>query len=280
MSEQLIVPTIIRYSTTQIENLAQDEDTWFMGELCGHSVGKAVNITMLLNNNPGWEPTKGVVNFEVVDSNYQDGVLCTNKDADGYATSSCLIESWPNKFDIIILAKAGPVSGIALSLNAEFYEQGSPAALHIKANIPSLPGPKTLSLPGFNPQSLPALPIPLTESVSVFPSFSLGYLQEAMIQFSWCSNAETHVFSVESTVTSADGESSYAQYVCDKLPCDVGMNNIAHNGEQLTSNTVLTDPMQYKDIYVVVVNWGGAYDADADTYVGDFLYNANQVKLL
>ncbi|XP_038046510.1 uncharacterized protein LOC119720750 [Patiria miniata] len=277
---QLYVPAIIRYSTTKTETLAEDEDTWFIGELCGNAMGKAVNVTMQLDHNPGWDPVKGVVNYEVIDSNYQDRVLCTNKDSNGYATPYCLVENWPNQYDIIILAKAGPVSGIAFGVDAEFFEPDSLNALQIKANVPNHPLPKTVSIKGFNPQALSLVPIPLTETVSVYPSVSLSYQEEAMIQYTWCSNSETHAFSVESTVTSADGESTYTQYICDKLPCDVGLNNIAHNGEQLTSNAIVTDPMAYKTLYIVVVNWGGAYDEEAQAYVGNFLYNANQVKII
>ncbi|XP_038046563.1 uncharacterized protein LOC119720790 [Patiria miniata] len=281
VSEQLTVPTIIRYSTFHIEGLAQDEETWFVAKLCGgNTVGKAINVTMVLNNNLGWEPVKGVVNFAVIDSFFQGGVLCTNKDSNGDATPHCLIESWPNEHNIIILAKAGPVSGIALSLAVEIFEQGSPAALQVKANIPSRALPTILSLmKGFDPLSLPPYPIPLTETVSVFPAVSLAYQQQAIIKFSMCSNTEAHVFSVSSTVTSADGESSFAQYICDTLPCDVGLNNIAHNGEQQASNVIATDPIVNSDLYVVVVNWGGAYDEDSETYVGNFMYHAKQDKI-
>ncbi|XP_022084362.1 uncharacterized protein LOC110975837 [Acanthaster planci] len=276
-SSQLAVSTISRYSTVDVQTFQQDESRVFIGRLCGQSVGDAVNVTVLLNNNPGWEPVKGVVEYFVIDSNYQEGVLCSNKDSNGYATPNCLIESWPNKYDIIVIATAGSVSGIAFTLNAEFYDEGTEAASYVKANLPTRRhAPSNL---GASVKELSRKPVILTESVLTFPSVSLGYLEEALISFTWCGNTETHIFAVASTITSVDGESSFAQYMCKTLPCDVGVNNIAHNGDQLPSNTVLTDPMTSKEnLYVVVVNWGGPYDEEANKYIGNFLFNADQVR--
>ncbi|XP_038045434.1 uncharacterized protein LOC119720010 [Patiria miniata] len=273
-SGQIAVPTIARYGTTETVTLSQDETQRFVGELCSNSsMGKAVNVTVHLHNNAGWEPVQGVVDVYVVDSNCQGGVLCTNKDDDGYATAYCLIESWPSLSNIMIVVKAGPVSGIKFSLAAEFYEQGTQPAAHVKTHMPShIP-----NLLAMAPLDQPA--ITLTQSVEVFPSVSLGSLERALLEFTWCS--DNSMIMIQSTVMSSDGESTYAQYICETLPCDVGTNNIIEQTEYLPTNTVQTDPMNIdnavgKKLYVVVTSWGGPYDSAGNAYVSNFLYSANQ----
>lgn len=270
--QETVEPTI-RYITPQVQRLDQDESAWYRGSLCGEGKGRVVNVTMLLNNNPGWDPLRGVVYFIVKSTDDTDKVLCSNKGSDGVLHSSCSIPYWPDAHDLLIVATAGPVSGIVFTLDAQFYTHEIWGT-----NTPVPPtdhGETSVRRPFAGIGELPNSPIELTQSVSVFPAVSIGYNKEVLIPMEWCTPMEA--ISLYSTVTSADRDSSYAQYICNRLPCKVGVNNIAYNGNQLPSNTLRISDVPKSKLYALIVNWGGPYDPDADTYIGNFVYSANQI---
>ena len=57
-----------KYITTEVTTLAQNSTVTLVGYLCGQAKGNAVNITVVLNNNPEWNIDKGVLYYYVVDS--------------------------------------------------------------------------------------------------------------------------------------------------------------------------------------------------------------------
>ena len=61
------VPVTTKYITTEVQTVDQDETIVLVGHLCAQSKGMAVNVTVLLNNNPSWDPTFGVLRYYIVD---------------------------------------------------------------------------------------------------------------------------------------------------------------------------------------------------------------------
>jgi hypothetical protein len=114
--------------------------------------------------------------------------------------------------------------------------------------------------------------------VTIFAAQALGYHKSALLAFTFCPNPRsgTH-YQVETTTTATDGRSSYASYICDKLPCVVdGPYVIAHNGQQLPSNNLVTATGTWKTLYALIVNWGGIWDPAKNEYMGHFVFDAHQ----
>ena len=120
----------------------------------------------------------------------------------------------------------------------------------------------------------------LTEVVTVESNQRLDYQEEALLQVTFCPNPfTTDEYKITSVVFGTDGISSYAQYVCTKLPCEVDGPNVLpqSNGKQLPNNNVelTTASGQFSHLYVLVVCWAGEYDPATKNYVGQFQYSGS-----
>jgi len=261
------VPVVTKYITTEVATVEQDETLVLVAQLCQQSKGQQVNVSVLLNNNPEWEPSFGVVRYYVVDSpakTLQDA-LCTNV-VDRVAGPTCFIKSWSSANDMYIMATAGQSSAISFTLDAEF---SSPTGDNTT---------KTWFDRNWYEPKVRADTVYLSEIVALVSSQSLLYHQSALMTFSFCPTPKTgKAYEIRATVFGTDGQSSYALYLCDKLPCVVdGDNVVAHNGRQLPSNSVATESKQWTTMYALVVCWGGVFNGSE--YVGHFLFNANQMS--
>ncbi|XP_022085240.1 uncharacterized protein LOC110976355 [Acanthaster planci] len=177
-----------------------------------------------------------------------------------------------------IVVKAGPVSGILITVHADFFHANTETAFHIRASIP-FSQKVVIAKPFTGAPTFPNI-VTLMATATIYPPVSLAYQRQAVLTHVWCSGVASHevMFSVESTVMATDGQSAFTQHVCDSTDCEVDRNNIAHNGNQLPSNTVVTEPARYMRLTFLVTSWGGAYDADQNSYIGQFLFQA-QVRL-
>ena len=61
------VPVVTKYMTTEVQTLGQDEPITMIGQLCASAKGMELQVTVMLNNNPDWDPTFGVLYYYVVD---------------------------------------------------------------------------------------------------------------------------------------------------------------------------------------------------------------------
>jgi len=268
------VPVTTKYITTEVQTVDQDETIVLIGHLCAQSKGMAVNVTVLLNNNPSWEPTFGVLRYYVVDDPNKgvSKALCNNY-LKGRAVPNCVVPSWPSSNDIFIKGTAGQSAAISFTVDAEIFPKTSKQAAVVQADVPKY-SPKL----GLGPPVRRG-PVYLTEIVTVSATQELAYHQMAMLNFTFCPTPRTGSrYTVRDTTTDTDGKSSYAQYLCDKLPCEVdGRNVIAHDGRQLPSNTLISPPGQWRTLYALIVCWGGIYEPANDKYIGHYLFNAVQV---
>ncbi|XP_033641442.1 uncharacterized protein LOC117301530 [Asterias rubens] len=275
------VPVVTKYSTTEVSTAHQDETMSLIGLLCKQSKGMAVNVTVMLINNPDWDPTYGVFRYYVVDApgKTASSALCTNLKSDGTAGPTCLIKAWPSTNDIYIKGTAGGVEAISFTLDAEMFPSSSAEAALIRsqATRPKHYNPKYFQHPKFPMTERD--PVYLTEIVTIASIQSIVYKGKALLNFTFCPTPKTGSrYEVRGTVTGIDGQSSYTQYLCTSLPCVVdGANVIAHNGRQVPSNTVTTASGQWQNLYALIVCWGGVYDPVKDNYYGGFLFNANQL---
>ncbi|XP_038064092.1 uncharacterized protein LOC119734627 [Patiria miniata] len=271
---------VSRYITTEVYSLSQDQTITFYAPLCQDAANKAVNVTLLLIHNPGWEPVKGIIEYHVVRANEdaEPEVLCTNLADSGTASPSCLIASWPDSSDMTIIATAGPVSGISVTVHVELFHPRTETASHIRANVPSRLKSVHVQPYGGAPT---ANTLTLLQTATVYPSVSLSYQRQAVLTHIWCNTFANHdaAFSVESTVMATDGQSAFTQHICDQSDCEVGRNNIAYNGNQLPSNTVVIDNLRYAKLTFLITSWGGTYDPNQNDYIGQFLFQA-EVHLL
>ncbi|XP_022101355.1 uncharacterized protein LOC110984989 [Acanthaster planci] len=274
------VPVTTRYLTTEVTTLAQNSTITLIGYLCGEGKGEMVNITVVLNNNPKWILDIGVLYYYAVDSPQKGkaDALCTNMNQ-GAPWPYCTVKSWPSAGDLYIKGRTGPVAAVSFSLDAERLRMGVSASVGLKKPTATQWLPPADRLP----HVLPGLKLKedktvnLTEVITLMASEAVPRLQEAHLNFTFCPNQFTgSQYTITATVMGTDGESSWAQYLCDKYPCELShpTNIVAFNGRQLPSNTVITAGGQWTQMYALVVCWGGPYDNKTGLYTGHFQFNA------
>ncbi|XP_072049622.1 uncharacterized protein [Amphiura filiformis] len=279
----LPVPISTRYITTSISTLSQGEEKTFIASLCGghQLLYDTVNATVLLNNNPSWLPQKGVVYYYIVDDPNKTAkdALCNNTDETGETGPYCVVPKWNSTEDLYIKARAGEVDAISFSIyvvigyNATNKEEDNVKDTNARQN-------HVVQLkPSYSRFHLNADIEYLTEIITMDTNQRLGYLDEALLEITFCPNPFTTLdYKITSTVFGTDGISSYAQYICEKLPCEVDNPNVVKfNGKQLPNNEVVltTSSGQYQHIYVLIVCWAGQYDPSVGNYVGEFQYSAS-----
>ncbi|XP_072049619.1 uncharacterized protein [Amphiura filiformis] len=272
-AQKISVPVSTRYITTTITTLSQGEKKTFIASLCEQFTGETVNATILLNNNPSWQPTIGVVYYYIVDypTKTEKDALCNNTDEAGKTGPYCIIPKWTSTKDLYLKARAGNVAAISFSI--DIYLQ----KIAMKGTVKD---PKAYAAPNYTKPSTSAEY--LTEIVTIKANQHLGYQEEALLKITFCPNpSTTEDYKITSTVFGTDGISSYTQYICEKLPCEVdGPNVVQFDGKQLPSNEVVltTSSGQYSHIYVLVVCWSGQYDPVVKNYVGQFQYNGSIMR--
>ncbi len=275
------VPVVTKYITTEVSTAHQDETMTLIGLLCQQSVGMAVNVSVMLINNPGWDPTFGVFRYYIVDApgKAASSALCSNVKSDGTAGPNCLIKSWPSGNDIYIKGTAGGVEAISFTLDAEFFPKSSAEAALIRSQA-TTPKQSYLNVQHPKFRLVEGDPVYLTEIVTVSTKQIIVYKGKALLNFTFCPTPKSgSSYEIRTTVTGVDGQSSYTQYLCTQLPCEVdGPYVIAHNGRQVPSNTVTTSSAKWQNLYALIVCWGGVYDPVRDEYFGSFLFNANQLS--
>ncbi|XP_038065800.1 uncharacterized protein LOC119735921 isoform X2 [Patiria miniata] len=260
----ITVPVVTKYITSEVQTLAQDASITLIGHLCEQSKGLGVQVTVLLNNNPDWDTSFGVLWYYVVDDPKKNSTaaLCSNYPA-GVPGANCTVKAWPSVSDIYIKGHAGQSEAVSFTIDVEVR----PAAR--RAPVRKLDFPPSAN----------ELTVYLSEIVTLATSQSLAYHQKAQLTFTFCPTPQTGTrYEVQAVVTAIDGRSSYALYICDKLPCVVdGPNVIAHNGRQLPSNTVTTASGTWKTLYALVVCWGGVWNPTQHEYIGKFVFNAHMI---
>ncbi|XP_022101353.1 uncharacterized protein LOC110984987 [Acanthaster planci] len=272
----IIVPVVTNYITTEVQTLAQDASITFIGQLCEQYKGMGVQVTVLLNNNPDWDPSVGVLYYYVVDdpNKGSSAALCNNSPG-GSPQANCTVKAWPSNGDIYIKGHAGQSEAISFTLSVVIRPKASKGGASIKPRPFSFIKPPLRNLGGT--PSANNLTVYLSEVVTLTATQPLGYHKKALLAFTFCPTPQTGTrYEVQSTTSATDGRSSYASYICDKLPCVVdGENVIAHNGRQLPSNIVRTGSGTWKTLYALIVCWGGVWNPPKDEYIGHFIFNAH-----
>ncbi|XP_070551266.1 uncharacterized protein [Ptychodera flava] len=262
-----------RYVTSEVQFPTPNQGRTFVATTCKQFVGDSVNVTVLLTSNPRWAPLIGVVYFYVVDDpkTPKTAALCTN-DVGGRAVPSCIVNTWNTTKDLYVVTQAGDVAGISFSVNVQFL--GNLKSRDTVKEMRPIRNPVTMKAVSGKADDL----FYLSEIVHVSTEAGLRYQHEAILNVSFCPNAETtDRYTIESVVFGTDGISSYTQYICDKLPCEVDNPNVVKsNPSQLLINTVLltTTTAAYQQIYVLIVDWGGNYNPIVEDYVGQYQYAA------
>ncbi|XP_072049615.1 uncharacterized protein [Amphiura filiformis] len=285
-AQPILVPVSTRYITTAISTLSQGESKTFIASLCQQFLGETVNSTVLLNNNTSWQPNMGVVYYYIVDdpSKTEKDALCSNTDEAGIPGPYCIVPHWPSTKDLYLKATAGEVAAISFSIHVD-VDKDQNVQNKKKDNVNDANARKDYVAPvkqSYSRRHLNADTEYLTEIVTVETNQRLGYLQEALLEITFCPNPfTTDDYKITSTVFGTDGISSYAQYICEKLPCEVdGPNVVGYNDMQVPNNIVdlTTQSGQYSHIYVLVVCWAGQYDPSfppSGNYVGEFQYSGS-----
>ncbi|XP_022111516.1 uncharacterized protein LOC110990727 [Acanthaster planci] len=264
------VSVVTNYITTEVQTLAQEAEITFIGQLCEQSKGFEVEVTVLLNNNPDWDPSVGVLYYYVVDdpNKGSSAALCNNSPG-GTPQANCTVKAWPSNGDIYIKGHAGQSEAVSFTLSVTMKQ---------KAGIKPTPFFFDKS-PFRNLERTPSANNPtvyLSQVVTLSSIQPLGYHKSALLAFTFCPTPQTGTrYEVQSATSATDGHSSYASYICDKLPCVVdGENVIAANGRQLPSNIVQTESGTWKTLYALIVGWGGVWNPPKDEYIGHFIFDA------
>ncbi|XP_072049621.1 uncharacterized protein [Amphiura filiformis] len=284
-AQQIKVPVSTRYITTTISTLSQGENRTFIASLCQRFFGTTVNTTVLLDNNPWWQPNRGIVYYYIVDDplKTEKDALCNNTDKAGKPGPYCIVPNWTSTKDLYLKARAGEIAAISFSIDVDIKENTQNKK---KVNVKNAKARKNYAAPVKPSNSrfhLNADTEYLTEIVTVKTNQRLGYVREARLEITFCPNPYTTLdYNITSTVFGTDGISSYTQYICEELPCDVEHNIVKFNGNQLPSNEVVltTSSGQYQHIYVLVVCWAGQFDPSAGNYVGEFQYSGSLLPRL
>ncbi|XP_072049620.1 uncharacterized protein [Amphiura filiformis] len=281
-AEPIKVPVSTRYITTAITTIGQGVEKTFIAALCQQFSGETINATLLLNNNPSWDVPSGVVYYYIVDdpAKTQKDALCNNTDKAGVPGPYCIIQKWSSTKDMYLKARAGDVSGISFSIDIDIQKNAKKGI--VKDH-------KTYAAPGFTNSSTSRLHLKvdteyLTEIVTVETSQRLAYKKEALLEITFCPNPFTTLdYKINSIIYGTDGISSYAQYICEKLPCQVDNPDVVgSNGKQVPNNivTLTTQSGQYSHIYVLVVCWSGQYypTPSPGNFYGEFQYSGSLMR--
>ncbi|XP_072049611.1 uncharacterized protein [Amphiura filiformis] len=278
-ADQILVDVATRYITTSETTLLQKESKIFRATLCSRFNNHAVNATMLLNNNPSWDKSFGVIGYYIVDSPSKGSneSLCNNTDSMGHKHATCLISNWTSTTDMYLVATNGEVDSIVFSVDIKIRPLASHAkymAMH--SNRPAR-APKPKPSTNERDQDMEIL----TEIVNILHIQSIQYHQSALLTVNFCKNSQTtDNYEITSSVAATDGKSSYAQYLCSGPPCEVdGATVIGFDGKQLPNNNVFltTESGEYQSFQVLIICWAGEYDPQVKNYVGHFQYSA-QIK--
>ena len=104
-----------------------------------------------------------------------------------------------------------------------FLPQTSDEAAYIRAHAPALRQSDLKHFDYLKARDAPNRdPVYLTEIITTSTIQALAYHRSALLKFTFCPTPKTgSSYEVRATVTGTDGQSSYTQYLCDKLPCVV-----------------------------------------------------------
>ncbi|XP_072049616.1 uncharacterized protein [Amphiura filiformis] len=281
-AKQIPVPVSTRYITTATSTLRIGESKTFIASLCQQFAGETVNAAVLLYNNPSWQPAMGIVYYYIVDdpTKTQKDALCNNTDKVGQAGPRCVIQKWISRKDLYLKVIAGNVDAISFSIDIYLQKNTTKGIVKDSKTRNNYAGP------GYTKPSTSRLHLKvdteyLTEIVTIEANQRLGYYQEALLEITFCPNPKTtDHYKITSTVVGTDVMSSFSQYICVKLPCEIDSPNVvALNGKALPINevTMTTSSGQYSHIYVLIVCWSGQLDP---TYgiVGEFQYRGTLMR--
>ncbi|XP_072049617.1 uncharacterized protein [Amphiura filiformis] len=281
-ANQIPVPVSTRYITTATSTLGKGETKTFIASLCQQFSGETVNAAVLLYNNPSWQPAMGIVNYYIVNdpAKTQKDALCNNTDKAGKPGPHCIIQKWISRKDLYLKVIAGNVDAISFSI--DIYLQKNTT----KGIVKDSKTKKNYAGPGFTKTSTSRLHLKvdteyLTEIVTIEANQRIGYMQEALLEITFCPNSiTTEHYKITSTVYGTDVMSSFTQFICDKLPCDFDSPNVVgFNGQPVPINDVVltTSSGQYSHIYVLIICWSGQLDP---TYgiVGEFQYRGTLMR--
>ncbi|XP_077985638.1 uncharacterized protein LOC144440209 [Glandiceps talaboti] len=264
----------LRYMTAEVQTVFATQSTLYKASTCREHIGDAVNISIILNNNPLWDPNNGVVYFYVVDaeSKKETDALCHNHVSGKPAVPYCTVSNWKSTSDLFVYAIAGRVQAISFTMNVIF--------------TPKTAGQRTEGVGQLKPRD-PNVKFPPKQSGLVYLkqiamlSYDqpLQYHNGILLNVSFCPDAgTTSSYQIVSTVFGTDITSSFTQYICNDPDCSVESSHVVgFNGNQLPSNTVHieTHHREYSTIYVYVYGWGGEYNPATKEINGHFRYSAS-----
>ncbi|XP_070551269.1 uncharacterized protein [Ptychodera flava] len=261
-----------RYVTRSVVTVLAEEGKVFTASTCGHFVGNSVNITILLNNNPEWNPVKGVVYFYVVDdeSKTEQEAMCHNHPAGKAAVPFCTIQHWNSSKDLFVFTTAGRVSAVSFTMNVQFRPKPVMEKPVMQKRNPNVIFPR---------RKAPVVPYYLSEIAETSTTHQLLYQEQVLLNVSFCANPETtNDYIIRSVVFGTDDISSFTQHICDQSDCTIeGTHVIGYNGNQLPSNSVdiTTQHAQYQRLYVLLTCWGGNYNPAKKAYECNYQYTGS-----
>ncbi|XP_070551267.1 uncharacterized protein [Ptychodera flava] len=265
-----------RYVTRSVATVLAEQRKVFAASTCGQFVGNSANITILLNNNPEWNPVKGVVYFYVVDDpkKSEDYAICHNHPAGKPAVPFCSVQHWNSSKDLFIVTTAGRVSAVSFTVNVQFRPKPvMEKYYYIEPQMMAKRNPYVV-FPRMNDDIYY-----LSEIAETSTTQQLLYQEQVILDVSFCANKETtDDYLIRSIVFGTDDISSFTQHICDQADCTIeGTHVIAYNGNQLPSNTVdvTTQHAQYQRLFVLLTCWGGDYNPAKKAYECNYQYTGS-----
>ncbi|XP_070551261.1 uncharacterized protein [Ptychodera flava] len=260
-----------RYVARSVSTLLPGQRKVFAASTCGQFYGNSVNITVILNSNPTWNPLMGVVYFYVVDdpSKAVSAAMCSNN-ASGIALPHCSVSHWNSKKDLFVVANTGAVSDVSFTVNVQFLPKpgmegndvNNPWALKRESSIKF--------------QKMDDDIYYLTQIAEISTTHQLLYREMVLLSVSFCADEETtDDYMIVSTVYGTDDISSFTQYICDQPDCSPDSSHvIAFNGNQLPVNTIAITAQhkQYGRLYVLLTCWSGSYNPAKKTFECNYQY--------
>ncbi|XP_013385381.1 uncharacterized protein LOC106155211 [Lingula anatina] len=270
---QTPIETGTRYVTGALQSTKPVEKGTYVASLCDAFKGKDVVVSVVLQRNPDWNPTFGVINFTVttapVAGNLEASVLCQNwPDANANPAPNCTVRNWVATSDLYVNTVASDVGDISFTVIVEFVKAASDS--HLEKINP----PKSMNLKSYIDAGL----VYLDQVVHIDKPFHVVYGQTVILAITFCPNPQTTKnYRIDSTIFGIGPNAAFAQYVCKIMPCNDHQDAIASNPFQLPLNSlsVSTTTADLTTLYIAVVGWGGDYDPSVGTYVGSFVYGAS-----
>ncbi|XP_077985689.1 uncharacterized protein LOC144440240 [Glandiceps talaboti] len=264
----------MRYMTSDVQTVFATQSTLYKASTCKKHIGDAVNVSVILNNNPLWDPNNGVVYFYVVDaeSKNETQALCHNHVTGKPAVPYCTVSNWKSSTDLFVYAIAGRVQAISFTMNVIF----TPKKMGKRSDVMDQLKPRD-PMVRFLPKQNEVVLLKQIAEISI--DQPLVYHAGVVLDVSFCPDAgTTSSYKIVSTVFGTDIISSFTQYVCNNPDCSVESPYVINfNGNQLPSNTVTiqTSHQEYSTIYVFVYGWGGELNPATKQIIGHFRYSAS-----